>query len=193
MIEGAGGIPRPTICKKKAKRLAASQAASAKNARRGAQGPNAAAFEQQSTSITQDSLKRLAAAASVRVANVPSERLLDLDDREVLGGISRGVASHDGTSQVPVCLLVLVSRPFWKAPIDEIQHNPKAISIVNRAIPNLDGTVDHASERQGFNLHPWTQVIDVTMFVFSRTIAERVECRVCQHVLVARFRGKGCL
>ncbi len=66
---------------------------------------------------------------------------------------------------MPVGLLVLVSRPFWKAAIDEIQHNPQAIGIVNRAIPNLDGTVDDAAERQGFNLHPWTQVIDVTMFV----------------------------
>ncbi len=62
-----------------------------------------------------------------------------------------------------------------------------------RAIPNLDGTVDDTSERKRFNLHPWTQVIDVTMFVFARTIAKRVECRVGQHVLVARFRGKGCL
>jgi hypothetical protein len=40
-IQGAGGIPQPTIGMKKAKQLVATQAASAKN-RRG-QGPNAAA------------------------------------------------------------------------------------------------------------------------------------------------------
>ena len=75
------------------------------------------------------------------------------------------------------------------AAINEIQDNPQSIGIVHGAIPILDGTVDHASERQRFNLHPWTQVIDVTMFVFARTIAERVECRVGQHALLARFRG----
>ena len=78
-IEGAGGIPRPTIGKKKAKRLAASQAASAKNARRWAQGPNAAAFEQQSTSITQDSLKRLAAAADAKNRLLQNQHRLQQD------------------------------------------------------------------------------------------------------------------
>lgn len=83
-IEIGGGIPRPTIGKKKAKRLAASQAASAKNARRG-QGPNTGVVveKQPSITITQESLKRLAAAAEAKNRLLQDQHRLQQDQHRL--------------------------------------------------------------------------------------------------------------
>jgi hypothetical protein len=40
---------------------------------------------------------------------------------------------------------------------------------------DLTTDVDYASKRKRFDLCPWTQVIDIPMFVLARTIAKRIE------------------